>query len=103
MELYSNDGERLLPCKDIVLRRSAWPEDGVLEITHVGITNLPQNPVYGPHPGAHVNCFHYEDDDPELYRACRDTVKTPKNSRVRYGEPSPKNLQRQIGNNDMGD
>ena len=95
-ELYSNDGERLLPCKDIVLRRSAWPEDGVLEITHVGITNRPDNPVYGRQPGAYVNCHHYQDDGEELYRACRDPANQPQNSRIRYGEPSPENLERHL-------
>ena len=95
-DLYSNDSERRLPCKDIVLRRSAWPEDGVLEITHVGITNGPDNPVYGRQPGAYVNCHHYQDEDEDLYRACRDPANRPQNSRIRYGEPSPENLKRHL-------
>ena len=95
-ELYSNDDQQGLPCEDIVLRRSAWPEDGVIEITHVGITNAPDNPVYGRQPGAYVNCHHYQDQDEELYRACRDPANQPQNSRIRYGEPSPENLERHL-------
>ena len=96
LELYSNDDQRPLPCKNIFLRPSAWPEDGVLELTHVGITNAPDNPVYGRQSGAYVNCHHYQNEDEALYRACRDPANRPQNSRIRYGEPSPENLQQHL-------
>ena len=92
-EFYvSNPVRMILPCEDIFFRPAAFPEDGVLDITHVGITIRPDNPVYGRRPGAYVNCHHYEGEDEALYRACLDPQNQPQNSRVRYGEPSPENL-----------
>lgn len=91
--LYTNDDELVPPCPDIYPRPAAFPEEGVLEITHIGITNRVSNPVYGPHPGAYVNCHHYLEEGGARYATCLETGKTPRNSAIRYAEPRPENLE----------
>lgn len=84
--LYSSTGEDTAPCAGVEIRAGAYPEQGFLDMSHLGITMAPDNPHYGNTPGAYYHCLDYlllGDDDG--WAACRDPSKTIQNSNVRFG------------------
>lgn len=81
------------PCGRVAGLPQGWPEDGVLEVTHIGITSRPDNPVLGRVPGAHIPCLHYYGNDPENFATCRDESLDLQANGIRYGENSEENLR----------
>ncbi len=70
-------------------RRSAYPEQDVLNFSHLGIAVAPGNPHYGRR-GDYHNCLHYL-QRPQAWDACK-IARRP----VKYGEITEANLEHHI-------
>lgn len=92
---YAPDAAPITDCR-FAEARSSDAAPGVLDHAHTALPVAPDNARYG-WDGGFVDCRHYAAmTDSPLWLLCADRSLTPANSKVRYGEVRPANLERAI-------